>query len=327
MALIKTIDELVKYVEANSLSDIATIKPSIRTAERRGLVPVLGEAQYLELTEAYNEDPQDLSPTEQGLLDLSQEAVANLAMALAVSRLAVQFGDSGIRRPVSDTQQTAYQYQEVNLRESFEQAGYDVLEDLLAYLDTNKANFTAWAASDAFADYKSYFIPSGIVFSKYYATKQSRLCYISMRYIMKKVENFTVKDIVGPGLFTALKTAQKANTLSAKYAALLDDYICPGIALLTVATGLLQRAIEVSDKGVTVSLLGITKNSQERNPAPDAKTAAMAQSLITDATEYFNRLSTELAANPDDYPDYVAPAATSALLNIKNKQENGIYGV
>jgi hypothetical protein len=326
MPIIKTIPELTQYVEVGSLNSITSVMPSIRSAERQYLVPVLGEAQYQELVDAYN-DPGTISDDEQQLLDLCQEAVANIAMAFAVTRLAVQLGDSGVRRSESDTQKTAFQYQEVNLRESLANAGFDTLEAILAFLETKKLVFTAWSNSPAYLDYKRYFIPSGVDFNRFYANKQSRLMYINIRFIMKRIEDFNVKDIIGQKLFAFLKAGQLAGNLDEKYQALLDNYICPGIALLTVAKGLFQRAVDLTENGVTVSSLGITKNSQERTAAPSEKMLAMINDLNLDGNEYLKRLGEELTANAANYDQYEAPTMRSSLMNIDNKQENGIYSV
>ena len=327
MGIIKTIDELTNYVETTSLTDIATVTPSIRTAERRHLVPVLGQDQYEQLLEAYNDTPDNLSDDEQNLLDLSQEAVANIAMGVAVSRLAVTISDSGVRRSESETMKSAFQYQEKNARDAYSQAGFDALEDILAFLDTKKDVFTAWANSPAFQEYKTYFIPSAIEFSKYYAIKQSRLVYNTISYIMRNVENFTLRDIIGKPLFKALKDGQKADNLSDNYKALLTDYICPGIAMYTIAKGLMQRSLDLTENGVSISLIGRNIAIETKEQATlDKFTAAIAE-LNSEGDLCFKRLGEELAANPNLYPDYTAPVQPSSMMNITNTQERSNYAV
>ncbi len=327
MAVIKTIDELVKYVEAGSLTEIATVMPSIRTAERRHLVPILGDDQYAQLIELYNDTSNTLSDTEQNLLDLCQEAVANIAMGVAVTRLAVTISDSGVRRSESDTLKSAFQYQEKNVRESFAQAGFDTLEDLLAFLDANKAAFTAWANSPAFKEYKQYFIPSAVEFSKHYQIRQSRLVYLTVAPIMRNVENFALRDIIGKPLFTALKAGQMAGNLSDDYKALLNDYICPGVAFHTIAKGMMQRSLDLTENGVSISLIGRTLSIETKEQGVIEKFQAIITELKAEGDETFKRLGEELAANPDKYPDFVAPAERPSLMTINNTQCKSYFGV
>jgi hypothetical protein len=327
MPIIKTIAELTTYVEANALTDISVIMPSIRTAERRHLVPVLGDAQYAELLNAYNDTVDTISDDEQNLIDLSQEAVANIAMAVAVTRLSVVISESGVRRSESDSQKTAYQYQERNARDSFSQAGFDALEDLLAFLDSKRNVFTAWAASPAYQEYRSYFIPSAIEFSKYYAIKQSRLVYLTIAPIIRNVENFILRDVIGKPLFDALKTAQKADTLSDNYKTLLTDYICPGIALHTIAKGMMQYSLDLTENGVSINLVGRTINIETKEQALLDKFQAIITQLTTDANRIFYKLAEELTANPDLYPDYVVPAQQASQMTIINTTDKSFYGV
>jgi hypothetical protein len=322
MPLINTIDELCQYVELSSQTDIKNIRPSILAAERAEVAPLLG-AGYMELFTAYTD--QTLSAKQTALLALAQEAIANIAMSMAVSRLSVQISDAGVRRAESDSQKTAYQYQETNAKQAYLNAGYDVLDNMLAYLDANKADFATWAADPAYTAYKNYLIPSGIDFNRYYAIKRSRLTYISLAYIMNRVENIDLVDIIGKELYMSIKAQYQAGELTNTYAGLLENYIRPGIALLTVAKGLLQRAVDITENGVTVSLLGPYRNSQERKAATPETVNDMIVALNFDGNEYFKRLGEELEANSANYPDYVQPAQRMALINFKNNIGNGIY--
>lgn len=324
--IIKTIAELTQYVEAGSLTDISVITPSIRAAERRFLVPVLGQDQYDQLIELYD-DNSDLSDDEQNLLDLCQEAVANIAMGIAVSRIAVMISDSGVRRSESNSEKSAFQYQEKNVREAFAQAGFDTLENLLQFLDSKKLVFTSWANSSAFQAYRNYFMPSAIEFENYYAIKQSRLVYNTISYIMRNVENFQLKDVIGKQLFDVLKTQQKAGTLLPAYQTLLTTYICPGIAMYTIAKGLMQRSLDLTENGVSISLLSRTLSIETREQATLDKFQAAILQLNTDGDECFKRLGEELDANKASYPDYVAPEVPASLMNIQNEQWKPFFGV
>jgi hypothetical protein len=130
MKIIRNGADLAKYVEINANSKFQFFSPSVRTAERRFLVPVLGNKLYDKLAQALaGSDP--LSADLQAVADLAQEAVANLALSMAVTRLAVTMDENGARRNESEKVKSAFQYQEINLRESYIRAGYDALDDLL----------------------------------------------------------------------------------------------------------------------------------------------------------------------------------------------------
>lgn len=325
--IITTTAELIKFVEAGSLTDFSSISPSIRTVERRHLVPVLGDAEYAGLLTAYAANPHTFTAKQQALFDLCQEAVANLAMAVAISRLAVTISDSGVRRSESDSLKSAFQYQERNARESFTQSGFDALEDVLKYLDANKADFTDWATGPAYADYKTYFIQSAVEFSKYYDIRESRLIYLTIRPAMRQVENFYLKDVLGAPLFAALKAGQLAGDLSDEYQALLSNFICPAVALHSMAKAIMQHSLSLDENGVSINLIGRNINIDTKEQAMLDKFQAMQNELQDQGDYIFRKLGEELAANPTLYPDFTAPIVESSLMNITNKQCNSFYGV
>ena len=150
---------------------------------------------------------------------------------------------------------------------------------------------------------------------------------MAIRYIMKRIEDFMVQDITGKELFKTLKTQLRSGSLSDANKLLLDDYICPGVALITIGKGVWERALDISDNGVTVAMRGSSENNELRQTAPMNKQQKMADQLITDGSEYLSRLGTFLSENPDDYPDYEAPSVGSMAYKIINKRENGVFGV
>jgi len=330
MTIITTINEVKQYVEVARSLKFETIKPSITTVERRFIKKHLSDALYTRLCDAYSvadnkvEDmPEVLIP----LATLSQSAVSNIATSLLLSRLSISVSESGVGRLETESLKTAFQYQEVNAKESYKSAGYDALEDILAYLEENKTEFSEWASSPSYIDFSKYFIQSSVQFSELYNIQQSRLTFMAVRYIMKRIEDFMVQDITGKNLFKILKTQLKQDSLTEANKILLDDYICPGVALITIGKGVWERALDISDNGVTVSMRGGSENNELRQTAPLNKQQKMADQLITDGSEYLSRLGTFLSENLDDYPDYEAPTVESIYYKINNKIENGVFGV
>jgi hypothetical protein len=326
MAIIKTIEDLTKYVETSSLTRLDLVSPSIRTAERDYLVPVLGRELYADIISKVNSEA-DLDELDSSLLELAREAVANIGMAISISRLAVQFSENGVTRNESQNSKSAYQYQEMNLRDSLTIAGFNVLEDLLSFLEENSEHYQLWKESSAYTTFKAYFIQSGVELNQYYDCKRSRLTYMRVRPIMRAIENFTIKDITGKELFAALKAGQLAGTLVDAYKALLSDYICPAVALMTMAKAAVQRLVDITEEGISVSRLADYNNVQARDHAPGADTDTAYNALMAEANEYLKRLGEELAENPGDYPAYVPPVARPAMMAFKNDKNNGVYGV
>jgi hypothetical protein len=330
MSIISTTEELKQYVEVAAALKMPTVEPSLRIAERRNLRSCLGEQLFNRLLLSYKDagSKVDSMPAVlQELTKLSQAVVANIAMALLIPRLSVTISDTGISRTESDSKKSAFQYQEVNLRESYLRAGYDGLDDVLNYLEANKDEFPEWVSSPSYLDYKKYFIQSAEQFSASFNIQHSRLAFLSIRYIMKRVEDFQVQDITGKKLFAVLKNEVKSGSVSDANQVLLDGFIKPGVALITIAKGVWERALDISENGVTVSIKGSTDNNELRQSAEINKQQKMADQLLADGNEYLSRLGQFLNDNITDYPDFQRPEVDTHLFKIKNNPNNGIFSV
>jgi hypothetical protein len=326
MKIIRNKEDLLIYIEANANLKFEFFAPSVRTAERQYLLPVVGQAVYQKMGEAVASDNSDASQGLKDLLAVAQEAVANIAMALAVSRLAVSFDENGARRNDGTNVKSAFQYQEINLRESYVRAGFNAIDDLLGLLETSDI-YPDWKTSTAFKDYKRYFLQSGVQFNDNFNIRNARYTYLSVRYIMQRIEMFDLKPSMGAALYIKIKEQILAGTITPAYEQLLTDYIRPALALLTMSRAVFEKAVDVSDFGVTINIIQDNSNSQQRQPAPLDKIKEVSNQLREDGSKYLSLMAEEIAANPDNYPDFVAPGAESALINFKNKQENSFIAV
>lgn len=326
MKIIRNTTDLANYIEVNGSSKFRFYAPSVRTAERRYLVPVLGAAQYEVLASALA-GSAPLTEELQALADIAQEAVANLAMSMAVTRLAVQVDESGARRNETETIKSAFQYQEINLKESYIRAGFDALDDLLALMEGKPEAYPEWFNSTAYQQYKKYFISSGVQFSEYFNIRNSRYTFLSLLYIIQRVERFDLKQALGNGLFQRIKEQLLTGSVDENYQLLLEDYIRPALALLTVSYAVVEKAVDVSDFGVTVNAIQDNSNSQQRQAAPLDKIREVSQQLREQGSKYLNELADELASNPGAYPDYQAPATDAPLFKIQNSQDKSFVAV
>jgi hypothetical protein len=326
MKIIRNKEDLLIYIEANANLKFEFFAPSVRTAERQYLLPVVGQAVADKMAAAIIANDASASQDLKDLLAVAQEAVANIAMALAVSRLAVSFDENGARRNDGTNVKSAFQYQEINLRESYVRAGFNAIDDLLGLLETSNV-YPEWKESSAFKDYKRYFLQSGLQFNENFNIRNARYTYLSVRYIMQRIEMFDLKPSMGAALYTKIKEQILASEVEPAYEQLLADYIRPALALLTMSRAVFEKAVDVSDFGVTINIIQDNSNSQQRQPAPLDKIKEVSLQLREDGSKYLSLMAEEIAANPDKYPDYIAPGTEAALVNFKNKQENSFIAV
>ncbi|MBS7565081.1 hypothetical protein KHS38_11760 [Mucilaginibacter sp. Bleaf8] len=326
MKIIRNTADLAKYIEINPTAKFSYFSPSIRTAERRYLLAVLGGAQYARLAAAIA-DPSQMTEDLQALADITQEALANLAMSMAVTRTALTIDENGARRNETEKIKSAFQYQEIALKDSYVRAGFDALDDLLALMESKPEAYPEWYGSTAYQTYKKYFISSGVEFSQYFNIRNSRYTFLSVLYILQRVERFDLKPALGVDLFRKIKAQLLTGNVDENYQVLLDEYIRPALALLTISYAVIEKAVDVSDFGVTVNAIQDNSNSQQKQAAPLDKLREVAQQLREQGSKYLKELADELARNPTEYPDFQAPDTDSPLFKIQNSQDKSFVAV
>jgi hypothetical protein len=295
MPLFKTITEVKKYVSVNAATDLDSLMPDIIDAEEEYIVKYLGQEQYEALVTAYEGDSTNLDI--QNLVEKVQKPLINLALANYIILNQVQISETGVHIVTDADNKTAWQWQINDLIDYFLKKGFNGLETLLTYLEAKRSTYTIWSGSTAYTDYKKFFINSAYEFQKHYNIKGSRLTYLSLSSIMKRVEDLHIKPAISPELFAELKTAIKTgDALSEDHAALIE-LINPAIAYLTIGEACGEMAVEFQmDAFVVIQ----TKGRQDKTTAPNSllevkkeKACKTGGTYLKDLVDYLNKNASE----------------------------------
>ncbi|WP_454880653.1 DUF6712 family protein [Sphingobacterium detergens] len=347
MRLFSDINEIKQKVSINGTFKIAQLRPQISRTERTQIVPLLGADFYNELAAEYAsalEVLQGMSETEQikikesgtqyqlmdekywPVMEILQDAIANITFMNAIDQVQVSIGESGVSISVNDTKKTAFQWQIDNLKYQFASDGFNALNELLVFLEKNLTDFPVWATSDAYFEQKKFFVESAEIFSAEYQINANRMTYLTLRYIMKRVEWNDVRPKISQPLFEKLKENQLTG-YSTKEKVLMERFLIPGIVLLTVAKGIVERAIEVTDLGVQINLYTYYVTLKDaRKKGGEKEREEMIEQLTNDGNIYLQEARNYIDANQADFPD-ATDVDTEMSFKIINKPESGIFGM
>lgn len=347
MRLFSDINEIKQKVSINGTFQIAQLRPQISRTERTQIVPLLGADFYNELAAEYAsalELLQGMSEAEQikikesgtqyqlmdekywPIMEILQDAIANITFMNAIDQVQVSIGASGVSISVNDTKKTAFQWQIDNLKYQFASDGFNALNELLVFLEKNLADFPIWATSDAYFEQKKFFVESAEIFSGEYQINANRMTYLTLRYIMKRVEWNDVRPKISQPLFEKLKESQLSG-YSTKEKVLMERFLIPGIVLLTVAKGIVERAIEVTDLGVQINLYTYYVTLKDaRKKGGEKEREEMIEQLTNDGNTYLQEARNYINANQNDFPETVE-ADVEVSYRIINKPESGIFGM
>lgn len=335
MAFLKTIDEIKKYAGITNATQFNSLKPDIEDVESLHIVPILGNTLYASLHASYIGNTIVSDSIQEKLLFKIQKALVNIALEQYSSLAQLDFSDSGIRQIEDATFKSPKQWQIDDLREYFFMKGYRAKDELLEFLEDNKATFTTWASdSKAYTINKQFIVSDTKTFQTFYDIKNSRTTFIALQPTMKIVEMMHIMPNISPALYTRIKTQIAANNLTQDIKNILE-MLQLAITQFTVASAIDSKIIEISKDGVYSRSQRTTMDSgREKTKADiaDRKTAQTACLQIANATMENLRTFLNGAASNTVYPEYFAsplyvkPPDTGAVNAIyENEATDKVY--
>jgi len=294
MSIIKTIDEVRDFYPANVSLNIGNIKPYFDDAAQKYLVDFLSQDQYDSLLAWYINNKNDSVTGYDDLLPYVQRVIVRFAIFLGTDQLDVVMQNQGFA-VVSNSNLTPASPDRVRkFRESMESSGWDAIEMMLRYLETNKANFDLWTDSDAYTLATKNFVNSATEFDKTVNIGQSRLRFHKMRQTIDQVEYTKIYPAISKVMADDIIAQIKADDIDDEYETILPS--------LKKAVIFFTAAIEIPEK----------KEQYEQM-----------------ALHYINDVKKIIDATPDDYPLYrdsgIYTSDSSSFPNYENAVDNTIY--
>lgn len=299
---VKNKTELNTYYKFNHDVEISTIDNFLITAEEDFIVPVLGETFFNEIVTKYEGTP---TATEQKLIENIQRTVVEIGAWMSVDSFNVSFGSRGL--VVTNDKQSgtapASEARTEKLKESLKRQGLRSVDRMIKYLELNKATFTTWAASAAYAEGKQYFINTPAEFQKHRDINQSRFLFIKMLPIMQQIEEQSIMNVICESLFNEIKTQIQEDNVSSENENLLKK-IRPAVANITFSKAVLPLGLRVDGFGVSMFNNSSSGAYASRSVPDTILITKMADDAHTDGKYWLSELKKYLQINADNYPLY-----------------------
>ncbi len=295
MALFKTVEEFKAFLGISLTKDFPRILPDIEWAEKKYIIPYLGNSQYEQLLNAYQNDT--LTPDEENLLDKVRMPLAHFTFSKYIILNQVIVDNSGISIVSDSHRKTAFQWQVNDLKGSyFLTKAYDGLDFLLQFLEENKVKYPDWVSGEGYTLTNQFFINSTAQFNTHVNIDNSRLSFVALWQEIRRTETFLIAPILGDIFFSELKTKLVDNTLSAKELELIS-FIQPCLAYYTVANGIITLPLGSRGSGFTVeNLLSEGSNIKEERVFNVDEVSRMSKQYLQYANEYAGKLKKYLNA-------------------------------
>ena len=352
--VIKTNDEIKKYLSVNTAVNIESIDPDLKDVELSIIKKHLGETLFNELITFYEGSGSgSASGSSSGsgstanklpeLLVKVQEPLVCIAFAQGIDILDVNISDRGVTKD----SEAAFQYQRNNAQRYLYKRGYNALESLIEFLEENKSTFDTWVESEAYSENRQFFINNTDLFSKYYNIGRSRLTFIALWPYMRIVEETAIKPVIGQDLFSEIKAqiygessssgsaSSSTISVSADNQYLLENFIYQALTLLTINRAIGDINLELTDKGFVISEIASGGANQQliKTPSRDLmdqkkfNAEKIGQLFLDNLKEYLNaNASAEKFKSYFESDLYTAPEAETEEENETQTTNDSIYG-
>lgn len=226
----------------NQSVKLESLEATIWETARRHITPWLSESLYNTLVAG-----SGLSGAQTALLPYVKRPLALLSMYEYSRSAAVEFGESGMHRIETDNRKSAYRYQERAYQEDALEKGYNALETMLKYLDTNKSDFSDWAASDEGLAHRTPLLNYAADFRLLTMPECDRYTFECIRPIITEVQKFGIERQFPAAFWSGFITRHLAGTLTAEEKQLRMQ-MRQSIAHRTIEEAVKQRWVRI-DRG------------------------------------------------------------------------------
>ncbi len=211
--MFKDTEDFQQYLPVTNAFSIEAANYAINKAIRGFIIPNISQTEYESLLADYQ--AITLNPIRLQAWKYIQEITANFAFAFHLPFGDVQASSGTMSRIENDNHKSLFKYQKQEMKDEAIKTGLEILEILLQYLETNKAEFPLWTVSPAYTIQLEYFLQTAEQFSKSVPIGNSRLLFKQIKPLLFENEELYLVPLLGEELYLELKTKLKANNLSA----------------------------------------------------------------------------------------------------------------
>ena len=138
MAIIKSIEQLRKYVKINASKDFTTYEPFLEDAQQKYIEPYFG-ASLLDRLDGIAEDPLTVQIC---------RALGPFSLALATHEFSINYGESGHTVTRTDKLTPASDAKIEKATQSLFERGWANLDRAISYVRRNRSSYEEWVVTD-----------------------------------------------------------------------------------------------------------------------------------------------------------------------------------
>jgi hypothetical protein len=321
--LITSIAQVQEYIRVGNALDIKTLLPSLNEVEMQELTFYLGADLLAEIIT--QKSANIFTPRIEKIFPYVMAAHACLAVYKAGPEIEVLVSDSGIMRTETSTEKSAWGGQVKRFRDVAADRGFKALDSFLLILEKYEQDYPEWLASQYYGIKDGLLIRSAVEFEAAGEGIQgSSLTFQAFRPIMMDIQEQTLRDSLPAAMYQEILDQLKSDSLTPGNKTILNNYLRPALAKLTIEEALTQLPVEVSNSGVSVNQLELAGDSRTSKRADISLIEKKAWGLrgrggyyLSNMKEYLNTTATALV-----YPLWFSSTYYAKSLRARIEEES-----
>lgn len=337
--LYKTLDDVKSSAGfvaiSNSSGSIDILREDLIAAEQEVRRKYLGAATFDLLELQYNSDAIVADTNMDKLLKHTRRYVSHIALQTGAPKLNVNFSKSGITSPKSQTSVPAREWMLQQLKLQLLNSACDHLDNLLRFLEENRAEFLTWDADNSVNTIqRRFFVQSLDEFEKYYALGGSHSTFKALWPIIDHLQERELRGILTDVFYENLITELKTDSVSGENNTLLTKFVKRWLVYKTVYRACELLPVRLTHNGLKTNqfIASYEANSQESKATLKEKEQLQVQ-MLKDCDELKEDLITYLNQNASAilYSDWFAsdkyddPSDDEDEDNDVNSELSGFY--
>lgn len=266
--LLTTSEELAQFVKLDAGDFPDVLPPEIERLENVLLRPLLG-APLLDWLQAQYDAGIEADSLAARLLRVVQAPLARLGVAGVVVELQMTVSNTGIQILSTTTHKTAFQWQTKALEKTLTRKGYLDLTHLLYWLEQSRAGspeLEAWAAGPG-QTLRRQLIVSVEEFNRFENISGSWPVFEALKPLMRRQELFILAPQLGDEFLQELRNQVRTRTLSEENEELLETYVRPALASLTLARAVPELGLRLTGDGIELMVARLDDSNEKEADA------------------------------------------------------------
>jgi len=323
-------DIVREFISANVNNVWETIAPYIDEAQQK-ITPLLGPEMWDKLQSDLTASSTDINHL--ALLTLVRRAQANFGYLLFASDGTIQISDTGFLQVEEGGRKGAYQWQVREFKRARSERAWEAMHQILKLLMAKRDIYIEWSTSDSISEMLAVWLPTLDSFNKQRRIHGFETLW-TLRPSMLFIQERVIRENIGNELYEQITEEFIDDDLTADNKILLNSYIAPVIAHLSIERASMELNFRSSSNGLRVDGIdAVSDNSEKEGPAgrtdaynvrQDAEKKGAA--ALRELREYLNK-----TASATKYPTYFNDAdlypSESESSTFKNSGGASFWGV